>query len=263
MSATILSFIIVEYHSQDEIRHCVEALRQHLTIPYEVIVSSNSCYDDGQKAEIDQSDKRVKWLFNKENGGFAYAMNEGLKVASGRYLSIMNSDCVLNSDLSPMTAFMDQHPEVGAIAPKMHDAEGNIQDTARPYVSVPRYVWRQVKRIAGHKISILDRRMDYSRVQTVDWLIGAFIMVSRKAYEATGGLDNRFFLYAEDLDWCTRIRQMGFEVVYYPLCSITYKGTRRARSDSKYAKIFIESHIKYWKKFGFFFGYPPRKKIVF
>lgn len=263
MSATILSFIIVEYHSRSEIQHCVEALRQHLSVPYEVIVSSNSCYDDAQRAAIDQSDSQVKWLFNKENGGFAYAMNEGLKVASGRYLAIMNSDCVLHSDLAPMARFMDEHPEVGAIAPKMHDAEGNVQDTARPYVSLPRYVWRQVKRIVGHKISILDRRMDYSRVQTVDWLIGAFIMVSRAAFEATGGLDDSFFMYAEDLDWCTRIRQQGFEVVYYPKAVITYKGTRRARNNGKYARIFIKSHIRYWRKFGFFFGYPRRKRIVF
>jgi GT2 family glycosyltransferase len=115
----------------------------------------------------------------------------------------------------------------------------------------------------GHKTSILDNDMNYNKVQTVDWLIGAFIMVSRKAYEATGGLDDDLFMYAEDLDWCTRIRQQGFEVVYFPKAVIIYKGTRRARSNSKYAKIFIQSHIKYWRKFGFFYGYPRRKKLQF
>ena len=88
-------------------------------------------------------------------------------------------------------------------------------------------------------------------------------MVSRKAYEATKGLDADLFMYAEDLDWCTRIRQYRLEVVYFPNCSIIYKGTRRARSNSRYAKIFIQSHIKYWKKFGFFYGYPKRKRILF
>ena len=192
-----------------------------------------------------------------------HAMNEGLKVARGRYLAIMNSDCTLESDIDGMIRFMEDHPAIGAIAPQMRDAEGNIQDTARHYVSVPRYVWRQTKRIVRHKISVLDTQMDYSLTQTTDWVIGAFIMVSRKAYELTGGLDNRFFMYAEDLDWCTRIRQQGLEVVYYPQVLITYKGTRRARSNSKYAKIFISSHIKYWKKFGFFYGYPPRKKCIY
>ena len=262
-SNTVLSIVIVEYNSISEIEECVSALKSHIHMPYEIIVSSNSCYDQQQKAQIDLDDEHVKWLFNADNNGFAYAMNEGMKAAEGQYLVIMNSDCTMISDLDPMIAFMDEHSDIGAIGPKMVDNEGNIQDTARPYVTVPRYIWRQVKRVIGHQSSILSRRMDYTVTQTVDWLIGAFIMVSRQAYEATQGLDDRYFMYAEDLDWCTRIRQQGFEVVYFPQTVLIYKGTRRARNNSKYARIFIDSHIKYWKKFGFFFGHPARKKKTF
>lgn len=258
-----LSVVIVEYHSISEIMQCVASFKTHIKMPYEVIVSSNSCYDKQQKEEINQTDNHVRWLFNEHNGGFAYAMNEGLKVALGKYLVIMNSDCTFNSDIDNMIAFMEEHHEVGAIAPQMKDPDGNIQDTARPYVTVPRYIWRQVKRIVGHKTSILNTDMNYNQIQTVDWLIGAFILVSRKAYQATNGLDESYFMYAEDLDWCTRIRQKGWEIVYYPKATITYKGTRRARSNSKYAKIFIQSHIRYWKKFGFFYGFPRREHIVF
>lgn len=259
----ILSVIIVEYNSINEIMQCVASFKQHVKILYEVIVSSNSCYTIEQQKEIDQTDNNVRWLFNEKNGGFAYAMNEGLKVAKGNFMVIMNSDCTLLSDLDNMIDFMMRHPEIGAIAPQMKDPDGNIQDTARPYVSVPRFVWRQVKRIVGHKTSILDNDMDYNKIQTVDWLIGAFIMVSRKAYNTTGGLDDDLFMYAEDLDWCTRIRQYGFEIVYYPKNIVRYKGTRRARSNSKYARIFLESHVKYWRKFGFFYGYPKRGKKIF
>lgn len=259
----MLSIVIVEYHCIQEIQECIISLSTHIKVPYEIIISSNSCYDEHQRKDLDFTDNRVRWIFNPQNGGFAYAMNEGLKQAQGNYLVIMNSDCCVISDLTSMISFMDSHPNIGAIAPQMLDTEGNIQDTARPYVSVPRYVWRQIKRIQGHKASILTRNMDYHQIQTVDWLIGAFIMVSRTAYQQTNGLDNGFFMYAEDLDWCTRIRQAGFEVVYFPKAKIIYKGTRRARSNSKYARIFIKSHIKYWRKFGFFYGYPTRKKITF
>ena len=258
-----LSIVIVEYNSIREILDCVASLKSHIKVHAEIIISSNSCYDEQQRQSIDQSDDTVRWLFNKDNGGFAYAMNEGLKVARGRYLAIMNSDCILESDLDQMMLFMNVHPEVGAIAPMMKDANGNIQDTARPYVTLPRYLWRQIKRIVGHKVSILSNTMDYTEIQTVDWIIGAFIMVSRQAYESTGGLDDSYFMYAEDLDWCTRIRQQGLEIVYYPKAVISYKGTRRARSNSKYAKIFICSHMKYWEKFGFFYGYPKRKVIIY
>lgn len=260
----MLSIVIVEYHSMQEIQECVASIRQHISVDYEIIISSNSCYPESQHKEISaQAGQHIKWLFNDKNGGFAYAMNQGLLVARGEYLTIMNSDDVFVSDIDDMVNFMKKHPEIGAIAPQIRDAEGNIQDTARPYVSLHRYVWRQFKRISTYKTSILDTQIDYSRIQTVDWLIGAFIMVSRPAYEATGGLDERYFMYAEDLDWCTRIRQKGFEIVYYPKVVVTYKGSRRARHNPKYAKIFLDSHFKYWKKFGFFYGYPKRKKIYF
>jgi hypothetical protein len=190
-------------------------------------------------------------------------MNEGLRVAKGDYMVIMNSDCTPMTDLDGMMDFMESHPDIGAIAPRLQDAEGRLQDTARPYVSVPRFLWRHVQRVLRHREVVLNQRMDYGQIQTVDWLIGAFIMVSRRAYELTGGLDENYFMYAEDLDWCTRIRQQGLEVVYFPDAVVSYKGTRRARSNANYAKIFIESHIAYWKKFGFFFGYPKRKKMVF
>ena len=88
-------------------------------------------------------------------------------------------------------------------------------------------------------------------------------MVSKKAYELTQGMSEDYFMYAEDLDWCTRIRKKGLEIVYYPNAIIEYKGTRSARKSKKYAKIFLKSHITYWKKFGFLFGYPKRKHLSF
>ena len=262
MNITV-SIVVVEYFSEEDIYKCANSIANNLNVSYEIIVSSNSCYNKEKQQKLTQTDKRVRWIFNAKNGGFAYAMNQGLKVAQGQYLVIMNSDCIIQSDLDGMIEFLQKHEDVGAIAPMIVDAAGNIQDTARQYVSMPRYVSRQIKRVLKHKESVLNSSMNYSQIQTVDWVIGAFIMVSRKAYEATGGLDDNFFMYAEDLDWCTRIRQHGMEVVYYPNSFIIYKGTRRARNNSKYAKIFIRSHLYYWKKFGFFWGYPKRKKIYY
>lgn len=259
-----LSIIIVEYCSEEEIYKCINSISASLHVPYEIIVSSNSCYGEERQNTIrSKSANNVRWIFNEKNGGFAYAMNQGLKAATGKFLIIMNSDCIVGRGIDEMMLFMQQHPDIGAAGPQIKDNNGNIQDTARPYVSVIRYVLRQVKRILKHQVSILETKMNYDKIQTVDWVIGAFIMVSRRAYEATGGLDDRFFMYAEDLDWCTRIRQEGFEVVYFPNAQIMYKGTRRARGNKKYAKIFIRSHMVYWKKFGFFSGYPQRKKIIF
>ena len=259
----ILSIVIVEYHSIQEIRTCIGSLKDHIEVPYEIIVSSNSCYTQDQINKIPQSEDSVIWVFNEKNGGFAYAMNEGLKVARGSYLVIMNSDCIIESSVDSMIEFMEKNSDIGAVGPLMLDKRGNIQDTARPYVNVPRYILRQIRRLLGHKTCVLSTWMDYNNIQTVDWVIGAFIMVSRKAYELTGGLDDNYFMYAEDLDWCTRIRQKGLEVVFFPKTVIRYKGSRRARNKSRYARIFIKSHIRFWKKFGFFYGYPQRQHQLF
>lgn len=259
----MISFIIVEYFSEDEINKCIESISKNVGNDFEVIVSSNSCYDKEKQHVIKSIEPNVKWIFNSRNGGFAYAMNRGLEIASGELLVIMNSDCIVNQELDRLVVFMKKHPEIGAVAPQIRDMEDNIQDTARPYVSVPRFIHRHIKRLIGRKVSVLDNKMDYSLAQTVDWIIGAFIMVSRNAYEVTRGLDENFFMYAEDLDWCTRIRYEGFEVAYFPEVNITYKGTRRARHNKKYAMIFIRSHMYYWQKWGFFSGYPKRKKIIF
>lgn len=258
----LLSIVIVEYNSIDEITTCVCALKQNIQVPYEIIVSSNSCYNSEQQRLIPHYEN-VRWVFNERNGGFAYAMNEGLKSAKGKYLVIMNSDCIIHKGMVDMINFMEQHPEVGAIAPKMQDDEGNIQDTARPYVSVPSFMKRQLTRLFLQKVSILNKTMNYNRIQTVDWVIGAFILVSRAAYEATQGLSDDYFMYAEDLDWCTRIRQNGYEIVYFPNMIICYKGTRRARSRITYAMIFMKSHFRYWQRFGFFYGYPKRKIMFY
>jgi GT2 family glycosyltransferase len=83
-------------------------------------------------------------------------------------------------------------------------------------------------------------------------------MVKNDVYKATKGLDEGYFLYVEDMDWCTRIRKNGYEIVYFPNAVIEYAGTRAARNSIKYAKVFINSMFRYWKKFGFFFGYPQR-----
>lgn len=262
MLSPIISFVIIEFHSTEDINACITSIKTRCeNVPYEIIVSSNSCYPLETRSKLEHDFPEIRWSFNNKNGGFAYAMNQGLKIAHGEYMTIINPDVRIKNGLDSMIEFMQSHPSIGAIAPLIVNEQGMIQDSARPYVSVQRYVWRCFKRIISHKSSVLDKNMDYTQVQTVDWVIGAFIMVRKEVYEKTKGLDEYYFMYAEDLDWCTRIRTFGYEVVYFPLSKVEYEGSRSARHSPKYAKIFFKSHIYYWNKYGFFRGYPKRKSI--
>lgn len=257
-----LSVIVVEYFSLNDIRKCIKSYKENIP-DIEIIISSNSQYNLAKQSEILNEFNSAIWIFNEKNGGFAYAMNKGLALASGDYLIISNPDCIIKDGILDMASFLNKNAEIGAIAPKIIDAEGNIQDSCRPYVTLPRFIGRQVHRILFKEESIRSKSIDYNKIQTVDWVIGAFIMIPRKIYEKTGGLSSEYFMYAEDLDWCTRIRKAGYEVVYYPKAEIIYKGSRNARTSMKYAKIFIKSHFIYWIKFGFFFITPIRKNISF
>lgn len=258
-----ISIIIVEYNSLDELQRCAESLQNSFSFEVELIASSNSCYVYSKQLEAKTKFPQFKWSFNEKNGGFAYAMNEGMKLATGDYLIIANPDCVFLEKLDSIIYFLQNHQEVGAIAPQIIDEDGIIQDTCRHYVSAFSFIWRQIRRIITGKEVLLNHRINYAEIQTVDWIIGAFIMVPRKVYEKVGGLSDDYFMYAEDMDWCTRIRLAGWEIVYYPKIKMQYKGTRSARKNTGSAKIFMTSLITYWRKFGFFGGYPKRRRIIY
>lgn len=247
-----LSFVILEYLSVDETLTAIASIRESaLNYSYEIIVASNSCYDSNMQQQLIKKLPEVKWVFNPINGGFAYGMSRGLELAKGRFLSIMNSDVIILSGLSEMIEYADSRREIGAIGPQTINPEGEIQDSYRKFVTPVSLLKRNLLRIfAG--IHGPEKGSKPAEVQKTGWLSGAYIMVTRDAFISAGSLDERYFLYAEDMDWCYRIKQAGYDVVYYPPMTIAFKGTRRARKISKYTWYFIKSHILFWNKFGYF-----------
>lgn len=263
MRTPLVSVILLEYYSLDEIAQCLRSITYGITgISYEIIVSSNSCYDTEMKDTVLKRFPGINFCFNDKNGGFAYGMNRGMEKARGSYLVIANTDTIVLNGFINLISFMENHPEVGAAGPQMLNSKGVIQDTFRDYLTFPKLLKRQLGRILKGS-PVLEKGIDHSLIQTVDWIIGAFLVINRKSYEATKGFDENFFLYAEDLDWCTRIRASGSEIVYYPLMKVQFEGSREARRFNRFTLIFIKSHLRYWFKFGFFSGYPLRRQIVY
>lgn len=258
-----LSVIVIEYFSKDDLSRLIPSLERFMGDDAEIIISSNSCYPQPERDTLTAAFPSCKWLFNRRNGGYAYSLNRGLEVARGEYIAVINPDAVVLQDISPMMAFLEEHPEVGVIAPKMVDDSGAVQDSARSYVSLQAWLLRQAVRVLGRRESVLDRKVDYNRICTVDWAIGAFMLVRRQVYEKVGGECEDYFLYNEDMDWCLRIRKAGWETVYYPYVTVKYKGTRNARSNRSSAKIFLRSIFIFWRRFGFFGGYPKRRQMTY
>lgn len=246
-----LSLVVIEYKSIEEIGIFIEKAQEALVeADYEIIVSSNSLYDKAKRDEIMSIFQNVRWTFNERNGGFAYGMNEGLKVAKGEVLTVVNPDVKILSSLTPMISHLQSHPDVGLIGPKIVDNEGVIQDSFRHFVTPWGFFLRQIGWIKDKgKLHVKN----FEEPVSGDWVIGAFMMCRRDFYNKVGGLSDDYFMYCEDMDWCMRAHKAGYSVVYYPEAVIEYKGTRAARKSLKYALIHIKSLLIFWRKYGISF----------
>lgn len=242
------SIVVIEYHSQNEIGKFLYSLKHLFEKGVEVIVSSNSQYGKDEQERIIAELPQMRWIFNERNGGFAYGMNEGLQSAKGDFLIVANPDVKLKTPLEPMMEYLQNHPEVGIIAPKIVDEDGIIQDSFRHFFTPWGFLLRQMGWIKDKgKLHVKD----FKEPVHGDWVIGAFMMCRRDFYEKVGGLSEDYFMYCEDMDWCKRAHLSGYDVVYHPGVIVEYKGTRAARKSWKYAKIHIRSLLTFWWKFGF------------
>lgn len=243
-----LSFVIVEYHSIEDIAICTSSIAITFAdfFEFEIIVSSNSMYSTEQQSEITKRWDLFRWVFNEKNGGFAYAMNRGLAVANGDILIILNPDVQIKFGFVDMVNYLGKCNNIGIIAPKLIDKDGKVQDSYRNFITPISFLKRNLLRLlCGEREPIVP----VSSVN-VDWVIGAFMMMSRESYEAVNGLDENYFLYCEDMDLCRRMHLAGYSVVYYPEACGQYVGTRSARKSRKFAWIFLKSLFRYWNKFG-------------
>lgn len=243
----MISIVIIEYHSLDEIEGIYNSIKENIEETYELIISSNSLYSMEEQDSVRSKYPFACWVFNNRNGGFAYGMNEGLKVAKGDILVVMNPDVKFKSSLSPMIDYLKSNIDVGIIAPKIIDENGVIQDSFRHYITPIGFILRHIDRIRNSsKLHVKN----FLEPVSGDWVIGAFMMCRRDFFEKVGGLSDDYFMYCEDMDWCKRAHLASYKVIYYPGTTIEYKGTRSARKSWKYTKIFLNSLITYWRKYG-------------
>ena len=251
-----LSIVILEYHSVPDLRSCIASIRNNLNgLAIEIIVSSNSCYDQEFQGQLISEFSQLKWVFNEENLGFAKGTNQGIKLASGDYIMILNVDAKIITDLNAPIKYLQDNRNVGIVGPQIIDSAGNIQDSCRPFMTPIILLKRMRKRFFNKENVLLDKEFDYSRTQLVDWVIGACMVMSKDALNSVGMLDDKYFLYVEDMDWCKRVWRNGFSVVYLPEFKLQYKGDRKSISPAlsgktinRYSLYHFKSYIRFIMK---------------
>lgn len=246
-----VSILVVNYNTCQLTLDCLQSVYASKTqYRYEVIVIDNHS-SDGSVEAIRAAYPDIMLIANEDNTGFAKANNQGMEVAGGRYILLLNSDTLVQPDtLDTMIQFMDTHPEMGASGCKVILPDGSLDKACKRGFPTPSasfyYAFGWSKRYPDnpkynqYQLGHLSPDDEYP----VDVLVGAFMMVRRETIEQVGGLDETFFMYGEDIDWCYRIKQAGWGIYYYPRTYIVHikGGSARRRP----LKIIYEFHRAMW-----------------
>lgn len=251
-----LSVIIVNYNVKDFLEQTlISVLKALQGISSEIIVVDNNS-DDGSVAHIRQRFSEVTLIANAENLGFAKASNQGLATARGEFLLLLNPDTVVQEDtFARVLEFMRQHPDTGLVGCKILNPDGTLQLACRRSFPTP---WVAFTKLSGlsqlfPKSRLFGRYnltyLDPDQANEVEAISGSFMMIRREVLQNVGSLDESFFMYGEDLDWCYRIRQCGWKVRYFPGTQIIhFKGESSKRSEFDHLKMFYQAMSQFAKK---------------
>ena len=250
-----ISVIIISWNARDHLRNCLNSIRKsggHLV--REVIVVDNASID-GSPGMVAEDFPEVSLFRCNENLGFARGNNIGIQRASGRWLALINSDVVVHPGcFEQLVAVLEKDRQVGLVGPKALGGDGRLQRTCRQLPTLWNTFCRslalddafpQFARLSGGEM----RHWEHDSRAEVEVLSGCFCMARQQAVEEVGGLDERFFFYAEDVDWCKRFWEAGWKVVFVPEASIThFGGGSSAAAPLRYSIEMLRANVAYWRK---------------
>ena len=255
-----LAVIIIHYNTSGDLAKCLASLKACApAAEHRVVVVDNASVDPGLE-EVHRDYPDCLWIFNRENVGYARGCNRGIAQVEANYYLILNPDIVVQPGaLDRLLAFADAHPRAGMVGPQLLNTDGSIQDSCRRFYTLKTLLLRRtvLGRIFPDNRSVplhLMQDFDHKSSRPVDWVLGGCLLVRRSAMERVGPMDERFFLYFEDVDWCFRMWQAGFEVQYTPDARFEHHH-RRDSARGRFNKSFwlhLGSLISFYEKWGMF-----------
>ena len=260
-SSVDLSIAIVSYNTKEILLDCVSSVQAHTTtIAYEVIVVDNDSRD-GSAAAVCATYPAITVIANPDNRGFAKAVNQAVAVSRGRHVLLLNSDTIVRDQaLATMVAYLDDHPDVGAVSCKQWMGNGHLNQTCFPFPSIRDHLFYSAlfHRIAPtiQAAAAATHEVDCTQSQDVDWANGACLMVRTALLRQLGGLDEGFFMYFEDVDLCQRIHQQGYRVHHLAEAEIVHlvgrssgRAVDRLNLEWEFSRIrYIEKHFSPFKR---------------
>jgi len=255
-----VSIIIVHFRTPELLQRCLETIAAaRVLLAHEILVEDNAPLD-GRAAEL-AARLGARYRRHDENLGLGRAVNQGLAAARGRYLLNLNPDIeVRPGSIEALVGFMDAHPAVGIAGPRLLDPDGSLQYSARTFYTLRVILLRRtfLGRLFPRARALREHLMmdwDHQEARDVDWMLGGALCVRREACQDVGGMDERFFLYFEDVDWCGRMQRRGWRVVYVPQAEMVHAHQRASARGflSRGQRAHLESGLRFWEKWGWVF----------
>jgi GT2 family glycosyltransferase len=243
-----VSVIVVNWNTKELLRNCLESVyAKTKDLSFEVIVADNASADGSGKM-VKETFPQVILLENKQNVGFAKANNQAMKKAKGEYLFLLNSDTLLRNNVClTLKNFLDSHPQVGAVGPHLFNQDGSLQVSCSVFPNLRQAFLNLVLQQPVYGYPPKDYDKNSFSVETI---IGAALMVPRAVFEEVGGLDESYFMYSEDVDWCRRIAQKGYERWYVKEAQVIHFGGKSSLQDAaRTKKDFNRSLMIYYGKY--------------
>jgi GT2 family glycosyltransferase/lipopolysaccharide/colanic/teichoic acid biosynthesis glycosyltransferase len=229
-----VAIVIVSYNTRKLIRRCLESLQARPSrTPLEVVVVDNASRD-GSVEMLQAEFPHVRVVANRRNLGYSAAVNIGLESTASDYVLILNPDIVVaEGAVDRLVEFMDATPDAGIAAAKLLNTDGTLQYSCRGFYTPMTLLMRRTPlgKLRPNSRTIRRHLMldyDHATPRAVDWVIGACMMVRRAAADSVGGMDERFFLYFEDVDWCFRMSRQGWKVWYLPQAEMVHEHRRES-----------------------------------
>ncbi len=245
---TDLSVIIVSYNTRELLLQCLSSvLRALVSVKHEVIVVDNGSAD-GSSDAVEKEFPQAHLIRNQENRGFARAVNQGFQKAEGRCFLLLNSDALIESEaLTKMISFMEKTPDAGAVGGQLIREDGSLQNSFDNYPTLCTELLNKslLKRLFPKHYP--GKHLKFTGSLEVESLIGACMMVRREVVESVGMLDESFFFFLEETDWCLRIREEGWKVYFLPFVNVRHLQGQSANKDPVSARIeFYRSRYKFF-----------------
>jgi len=251
-----VSVAIVTYNARRVLGDCLDSLPAALSRhSYEVIVADNGSVD-GTTGAVRAAAPAVRLIELGANRGFSYANNKAIHAARGRYVLLLNPDTVAGpGSIDDLVAFADADPAIGVVAPRLLNADATDQGTARAFPTPAAALFGRHSLLTRlFPNNRWSRRYLVGRQHTgdapfeIDWVSGACMLVSRRAIDAAGSLDEGFFMYWEDADWCRRIKRSGYRVFCVPSARVVHLDGSRGHLPAYQVWAFHSSAYRYYSK---------------